>query len=268
MVPTRYRVADKRQELADTWTLALEPVDEPLEPFSPGQFNMLWAFGVGEVAISISGTDGDSLLHTVRRVGAGTDAICALGEGEVLGLRGPFGSRWRTQEARGKDVVVLAGGIGLAPLRPAIRRLLVDRESYGRISILVGARHPENLLFVEEMSQWAKAPGVDVQVSVDTASSGWSGHVGVVTSLMDRLEIDGSSVHGFACGPEVMMRFAAKALVGRGVAPTCIDVSLERNMKCAIAQCGHCQLGPAFVCRDGPVLDFATAQPLMMVRER
>ncbi|MBV6510485.1 MAG: Anaerobic sulfite reductase subunit B [Acidimicrobiales bacterium] len=268
MVPTRYRVATKRQELTDTWTLGLEPVDEPLEPWSPGQFNMLWAFGVGEVAISISGSEDDTLLHTVRRVGAGTEAVCALAEGEMLGLRGPFGSRWRTVEARGKDVVILAGGIGLAPLRPAIRQLLLDRGSYGRISILVGARHPEDLLFVEEMSRWAESPGVDVEITVDTASSGWSGHVGVVTSLMDRVEIDGSSVHGFACGPEVMMRFAAKALTDRGVAPTAIDVSLERNMKCAIAQCGHCQLGPTFVCRDGPVLDYATAQPLMMVRER
>lgn len=269
MVPSRYRVRRRRRELADTVTLALEPLDGPALRYQPGQFNMLYAFGVGEVPISISGDPGTGgpLLHTIRAAGAVSRALCAARPGDVLGVRGPFGTAWELERAAGRDVVVVAGGIGLAPLRPAVYRLLAERERYARITVLVGARSPDTLLYRRELSAWRGRFDIGVEVTVDHAERGWRGHVGVVTELLAGMPLAPARTVGLLCGPEVMLRLAARALVDRGVPGSALRVSLERNMKCAVGHCGHCQLGPVLVCRDGAVLDYQRVAPLLAQRE-
>lgn len=267
MVPRPFRVAARWPEVPNVVTLALEPVDGPPLGFAPGQFTMLYAFGVGEVPISISGRQDGRVLQTIREVGAVTRALCAAEPGEVLGARGPFGSDWALHAAQGRDVVVVGGGLGVAPLRPAIRGLVADRERYGRISVLVGARSPDDLLFLDELRTLADDPGVHVAVIVDHAEPGWDGPVGVVPELIPDAPFDPSTVMALVCGPEVMMRFTAEALLDRGVPAERILVSMERNMKCAIGHCGHCQFGPEFVCRDGPVFPYERIRRLLAVRE-
>lgn len=268
MIPARYRVARRHRETHDTLTLELEPVEEGLEAFAPGQFAMLYAFGAGEAPISISGeaAAGRALVHTIRDVGAVTGAICALPVGAELGVRGPFGSAWPLEEAEGRDVLVMAGGIGLAPLRPLIHRLLAARERFGRIVVAYGGRSAAELLYLAELERWRARLDVDVEVTVDSADGGWRGRVGVVTTLVPRAELDIGAV-AFLCGPEVMMRFSIDALRDAGLAAESIHVSMERSMKCAIGHCGHCQLRERFVCKDGPVFTSAQMAPLMRIRE-
>jgi NAD(P)H-flavin reductase len=265
MVPTPLRVARRRRETHDTWTLELETAagDGPAG-FAPGQFAMLYAFGKGEVPISISALP---LVHTVRAVGAATSAICALEPGEVVGARGPFGSAWPLAEAEGRDVVVVAGGIGLAPLRPVVHHLLEHRERHGNVVVLYGGRAPAELLYTDEVAGWRARFDVEVGVTVDRGDADWRGRVGVVTTLIPRAGFDPDNAVAMVCGPEVMMRFAVAALRERGVAAERIFVSLERSMKCAIGLCGHCQLGPAFMCKDGPVFRWDAVEPLLKVRE-
>ena len=269
MLPSAFRVVGKRQELADTWTLELEPADgEGMEPYAPGQFGMLYAFGAGEVPISASGGPGEDgrIVHTVRAVGATTRAICACEPGDQLGVRGPFGSRWPLNEAEGGDVVVIAGGIGLAPLRSTVEHLIANRDRYGAAVLLYGARAPEDILFAGQFDAWREA-GIEVATSVDTAPAGWSGRVGLVTTLIPKAEFDAARATAMICGPEVMMRFCAAALEDRGLPRERIHLSLERNMKCAIGHCGHCQLAHRFVCKDGPVFEFERIKTLLGVRE-
>jgi NAD(P)H-flavin reductase len=270
MVPARYRVVERVQELADTATLVLEPVDCSLPPMRPGQFLMLWAFGVGEVPISLAGLpDGDGRVrHTIRAVGAVTRALVAAEPGEVLGARGPFGTPWDLTAARGRDVLVVAGGIGLAPLRPVVTEVLAERDRYGHVSLLVGTRTPDLLLYADELHEWRARFDLDVLVTVDAAPPTWQGEVGVVTGLLPRAGVDPARTTAFLCGPEIMMRLTARALLASGVTPDAVQVSLERNMACAIAQCGHCQIGPVFVCREGPVFTWDRAAPLLEVRDR
>ena len=267
MLPRLHRVVRVRGEVKGVKTLALQPLDGAATAGTPGQFNMLWAFGVGESAISLSGeAPGGILLHTVRDVGPVTDALCHARPGTVVGVRGPFGRGWGLDHADGSDVVVVAGGLGLAPLRPLVRHLVAHRRQYGRIALLVGARSPDQLLFGPESRRWARSD-LSVLTTVDHARPGWDGPVGVVTDLIERAPFDPSRTVAYVCGPEVMMRFTARALAERGVAPARIEVSMERNMRCAVGFCGHCQLGPAFVCRDGPVFSYDFIRPLLRVRE-
>jgi NAD(P)H-flavin reductase len=268
MLPARYRVTDRKQETADSVTLELEPVDAALAAFRPGQFNMVWAFGVGEVPISISSAPGTPLHHTIRSVGSVTRALCDAGRGDVVGLRGPFGTHWDLEKAAAKDIVIVAGGIGLAPLRPAITSILETRERFGHVVILTGARSPDEILFAPELERWRSRFDLDVDVTVDYASPSWLSHVGVVTKLIPRAPFDPKNTAALVCGPEVMMRFAATALVDRGVAFSAIQVSMERNMQCAIGHCGHCQLAGSFVCRDGPVFSYERVAPWLRVWER
>jgi anaerobic sulfite reductase subunit B len=267
-VPDRYRVVARRRETPGVVTLALRPLDGDETPFAPGQFNMVYAPGAGEVPISIAGlSQGGALLHTIRSVGGVTRALCATRPGAVLGVRGPFGTGWEVERAAGRDVVVVAGGIGLAPLRPAIERILAERGRYGHVSILAGARSPDLLLYPRLVSSWRSRFDVHVDVTVDTAGPGWGGNVGLVTELLDGAPFDPASADAFVCGPDVMMRIVARALADRGVLRERIRVSLERNMRCGIGQCGHCQLGPVFVCTDGPVFPFERVEALMSIRE-
>lgn len=273
-VPARYVVQSRRNETHDTVTLVLRPADEPIARHRPGQFTMLYAFGIGEVPISISGAPTEpELVQTIRAVGAVTRALCAATPGQMIGVRGPFGTDWGVGDSPaglpdpvGQDVLVVAGGIGLAPLRPAVLTALAARERYRRITVLIGARSPQEIAFSGEMDRWREG-GADVRVTVDRATAGWRGHVGVVTQLLDLVDIDPAATIAFVCGPEVMMRLTARALRGRGIAQSGIRVSLERNMRCGIAECGHCQLGPVLLCRDGPVVDYERAGPWLAIKE-
>ena len=269
MVPEPFRVVGTRQDTADTWTLGLEAVSgDPGPRFGPGQFNMVYAFGVGEVPISISGDPAGPgpLEHTVRSVGPVTAAICAARPGDMLGVRGPFGSSWPLRMAEGSDLVIVAGGIGLAPLRPAVLGAIADRDRYNRIVLLYGGRAPDQLLYVDELDAFEKG-GIEVHVSVDTAGEGWRGNVGVVTTLFDEARLDPARTVAMLCGPEVMMRFAIQGLRDRAVKAEDIHVSIERNMKCAVTQCGRCVFGPTYVCREGPVMRYSEIDWLFTLKE-
>jgi NAD(P)H-flavin reductase len=268
LTPVPYRVVGRTRETSDTWTLELEPLREPIVP-RPGQFDMLYALGVGEVPISTSGpADREGpLTHTIRAVGAVTQRLCAAEPGGVIGVRGPFGTTWPLDAASGGDVVIVAGGIGLAPLRPAIHDVLTRREAFGAVSVLVGARSPGDLLYVDELEQWRGRFDVDVEVTVDAAGADWRGRVGLVTTLLPRVDFDATRTTALVCGPEVMMTFVARALRERGLPSERIWVSMERSMHCGLGHCGHCQLGPFLICRDGPVLRLDTVERFAGVRE-
>lgn len=270
MVPVPYQILSRRQENYDNFTVELAPVGGGPHPgFQPGQFNMLYAFGVGEVPISFSGPshDPNKMVHTIRVVGATTRALSQLKRGDVVGLRGPFGVPWPMAQALHKDVVLVVGGVGLAPLRPVIYAVLHQRALFGRLVILYGARTPKELLFTRELSRWAGLRGVQVEVTVDRAAEGWTGHVGVVPALVQDAAFDPHHAIAMTCGPEVMMRFSARALLARGMKKEDIYFSMERNMKCAIGQCGRCQWGPHFMCKNGPVFSFNRIEELLAIKE-
>ena len=272
MVPRPFFVRRVTREIHDTVTVDVEPVEQAGEfSFAAGQFNMLYLFGLGEVPISISSDPAKPrvLAHTVRAVGPVTNALCSLKRGEVLGVRGPFGSGWPLREAVGGDIVIVAGGIGLAPLRPVLYHLLAHRDQYGRITLLYGARTPGDLLYERDLTRWRGRFDVQIEATVDTAGAddGWRGHVGVVTTLIPRAEFDPAETTAVICGPEVMMRFTIADLQKRGLPPDRIYLSMERNMKCAIGLCGHCQYGPTFVCKDGPVFRYDRIAGLLKARE-
>jgi NAD(P)H-flavin reductase len=270
MRPRPFRVQRVVRENADTFTLALAPVAGTAPcAFAPGQFNMLYVFGVGEIPISISGDprQPEAFLHTTRVVGAVTKALCHLPRGAMVGLRGPFGRGWPVAEAAGQDVVLVAGGIGLAPLRPAVYELLANRDRYGKVVLLYGTRSSEDLLYRRELERWRGRFDLEVHVTVDRALRDWRGHVGVVTLLVHRAPCDPDNTVAMVCGPEVMMRFAATELQKRGVARERLFLSMERNMKCAVGFCGHCQFGPRFICKDGPVVRFDAVHPWIEHRE-
>jgi NAD(P)H-flavin reductase len=273
LTPAPYRVVATRRQTQDVTTLSLEPLGGPPLRFRPGQFNMLTAFGVGEAAISMSSAPDSAgpLEHTVRDVGPVSHALCAAAPGAVIGVRGPFGNDWGTDAMAGSDVVVVAGGIGLAPLRGAVERLVGALGAGGgpsSVHLLVGARSPDQIVFGADLARWARA-GAEVLVTVDVAESGWAGRVGVVTTLLPRAGFDPPRTTAIMCGPEVMMRFTLRGLVDRGVDAARIKVSLERNMQCGVGLCGHCQLGPFLLCRDGPIFDYGRAlERLLLQRER
>ena len=259
VLPSPYGIQRVRQETADTFTVDLVPLNggEGIS-FAPGQFNMLYIFGVGEVPISISGDPEDSprLRHTTREVGTVTRAMRRLKRGDTIGVRGPYGTHWPVETAVGHDVVIVAGGIGLAPLRPALYTLLAHREKYRKVVLLYGTRTPEDILYRQELERWRGKFDLEIQVTVDRAASTWRGNVGVVTTMIGRAPFDASNTVAMVCGPEVMMRFTLMELERRGLSRDRIYLSMERNMKCGIGLCGHCQYGPTFVCKDGPVFRF------------
>jgi anaerobic sulfite reductase subunit B len=270
MTPRPFRVTERRQETADTWTLALEAADGgPAITFEPGQFNMLYSFGIGEIPVSISSgaSEEGPLEHTVRAVGAVSEAICRAEPGATLGLRGPFGSSWPVSEAAGRHLVVVAGGLGLAPLRPALLEALARRDELEGVVLLTGGRSPAELLFRTELELMHSDPRLELGVTVDSAQDDWGGHVGVVTTLIDDAGFDPANAIAMTCGPEVMMRFTARALLEKGLQPDDLYVSIERNMKCAVTQCGRCQFGPTFACREGAVMSYGAVERFLEVRE-
>lgn len=255
MRPRPFRIERWQRDLSDTFTVDLEPLEGPPLTFLPGQFNMLYIHGAGEVPISISGDPAhpERLVHTTRAVGQVTNAMKTLRVGDVIGVRGPFGTPWPVEAADGHDVVIVAGGIGLAPLRPLIHAVLARRAKVGTVVLLYGARTPEDILYRKQVAGWRGRFDMTVHVTVDRATGRWSGPVGMVTKLIARGGFDARDTVAYVCGPEIMMRYAAQALIDKGVAPERLYLSMERNMKCAIGFCGHCQWGPDFVCKDGPV---------------
>jgi NAD(P)H-flavin reductase len=270
MLPAPWRIERVRKETADTFTLALAPrVDGPPLHFAAGQFNMLYVFGVGEVPISISGNprEPSPLIHTTRAVGVVTRAMAKLKTGDVIGLRGPYGSGWPLAQAVGRDLVIAAGGIGLAPLRSVIYEVLARRKDFGEVVLLMGARTPQDIPFKAELRRWNAGRDLQVHVTVDHALGPWRGNVGVVTRLIAQADFDPANAIALMCGPEVMMRFTALELQKRGLTTERIYASLERNMRCALGFCGHCQFGPTFICKDGPVFRYDRVKPLLNVRE-
>ncbi|MCA8929004.1 MAG: FAD/NAD(P)-binding protein [Alphaproteobacteria bacterium] len=270
-VPALWRVAAREQETADTVTFALTPPpDAPPLPFRPGQFNMLYAFGVGEVPISISGDPARTdrgMVHTLRAVGSVTRPLARLSEGQTVGLRGPFGSHWPLEAAAGGDLVLVAGGLGLAPLRPAIWAALAARERFRNLVIVYGTRNPANLIFRRDLREWRSRLDTECEVTVDHAAPDWHGHVGTILQRLQHAEFEPAATTAFVCGPEIMMRHTAHALIDRGVPAARLYLSMERNMKCALGRCGHCQFGPHFVCKDGPVFAYDRIRPLLGVAE-
>jgi NAD(P)H-flavin reductase len=266
-IPTPYRVTDRVSQTHDSVTLRLRGVRHRVAPYLPGQFMMLYAFGVGEIAISVSGgePDGGLLEHTIRAVGAVSTALHDAAVGDVVGVRGPFGVGWDLVADR--DLVIVSGGVGLAPLRPVVCAVLAARHRFGRVVLVIGARTPEDILFRDEVRAWARGHSIQVIQTVDTPAARWHGRVGFVTEPLAALAVDPGRTTALLCGPEPMMRFCARTLLRKGMSPGDIQVSLERNMQCGIGLCGHCQLGPLLVCLDGPVVAYSRVDELLPVRE-
>jgi NAD(P)H-flavin reductase len=269
-LPRWCRITASKQEAPGVFTyeLAGGEATSPAIGFLPGQFNMLYVPGCGEAAISISSDPGRTatISHTVRVVGNVTRALARLHLSDQVGVRGPFGSAWPIDTCRGCDLVIACGGVGLAPLRPVIYHILRHRGHYGRVHLLYGARTPQDLLYSSQYDVWRGA-GVEVNVTVDLGDEHWQGRIGVVPMLMDRLRLQATKTRIFTCGPEVMMRFVIREALGRQVHRDHIFMSMERNMNCALGFCGHCQLGPAFVCKDGPVFTYEQLEPYLHVED-
>jgi len=266
MRPQPYSVREITKETPDTFTLQLEPESAADRSwFEPGQFSMLWTFGVGELPISISGDPAlhHRLIYTVRSVGQATHALVNQRLGDSVGVRGPFGTGWPVGAAKGRDVILVAGGIGLAPLRPVIYQVLQNRNDYGRLVILYGGRSPRDLLYRKELAAWARNRETQVLVTVDYGGLSWRGHVGVVTTLFKYSRLQPAHSVAMVCGPEIMMRFVTRELETQGLSRDDIYLSMERNMKCAVGFCGHCQYGPHFICKDGPVFRYQQIRNLL-----
>ena len=263
-------ITDARQETPGVCTYRIDLTSQDaVERYSakPGQFNMLYVPGVGEAAISLSGSSGlcQPLIHTIRAVGNVTNHLARQPIGATLGIRGPFGTHWPLEQCLGKDLILVAGGIGLAPLRPVILHIVSMRQHYGKVVLLFGARSPSDLLFANDHALWQQS-GIEVETTVDRADQDWKGNIGVVTQLLQRLSIGRpASTVLFTCGPEVMMMYAIREALDREISADSIWMSLERNMNCAIGHCGHCQFGPHFACKDGPVLAYQRVARLLEI---
>lgn len=269
--PVSVPVVRRRRETHDVFTIELDAsvLKDTTRPFRTGQFNMIYAFGVGEVPISISGNEGrpERIAHTIRAVGPVTKALAKLRAGDAVGLRGPYGTAWPLEECLDRDVVVVAGGLGLAPLAPAVEALANDESRTGRLIVLAGARTPDDLIFQRRLASWRKADRTEVLTTVDRAAPHWRDHVGVVPALLDLIHVDPRRTVALVCGPEVMMRFTVRRLLAKGFDPAAVWLSLERNMRCAVGLCGHCQVGPFFLCKDGPVVSYDRLAFLFEKRE-
>ncbi len=258
-------MTEKIQETRHIYTFRFRFQDEHLRHtfrFQPGQFNMLYAFGAGEIPISIVSdpTDPEFLDHTIRIVGKVTDALANLEKGDVVGLRGPYGSWWPLEQSQGKDIIIVTGGLGCAPVVSVINYIIKRRDSYGSLKILHGIKTPKDLLYRERFRAWRKVPNTEVYLTADQPDRQWKYNVGVVTNLFSQIRINFQNSVVMMCGPEMMMRYAVRGLLTQGMPADQIYLSLERNMKCAVGFCGHCQFGPMFICKEGPVVCYRRIQ--------
>ncbi len=264
--PEPWRVIRVREDNAEVVTLEVEPQKKSYERTAqPGQFYMLYVFGIGEIPISLSSIGAHTLQFTVRRVGAVSEALARLKVGGILGLRGPFGVPWPLDAPR-KELLLIAGGVGLAPLKPVIEKALEERNRWTALHVLYGTRDPSHILFAGEAQLWQQR-GLNMLVTVDSARVGWTGPVGVVTKLLDQIQWQAEATQALICGPEIMMRFSADKLLQAGLSPEQIYLSMERNMKCALGFCGHCQYGSHFICKDGPVLRYDRIAGYLRIKE-
>jgi sulfhydrogenase subunit gamma (sulfur reductase) len=264
-------ILERIDEATGIFTLRLRFSDAALQrayTFQPGQFNMVYLYGVGEVAISIVSDPRDEHIfdHTIRVVGRVTRGLAQLQTGQYIGIRGPFGRGWPLQEAQGRDVLIVTGGLGCAPTISVINYVLNRRERYGRLIIMQGVKHANDLLWRERYAQWAKQPDTQVIIAADEGVSIWPWHVGRVTDLFDSIHLDPVNAVAMMCGPEGMMHAAVKQLTQRGMDEASIYLSMERNMQCAVGHCGHCQYGGMFICKDGPVFAFPQVKELFGVK--
>lgn len=269
--PLEAIVMERTQESPTIFTLRLRLSDAAAQAayrFAPGQFNMLYLYGVGEVPISIMSDPGDrdGISHTIRALGRVTNGLAALQPGDSVGLRGPYGRGWPLQEVGGHDVVLVTGGLGCAPVVSVIHYILKRRERYGKLVIIQGVKHAEDLIWREQYAHWAALPNTQVLVAACQGTALWPWHVGRVTELFGLAQFNPVSAVAMMCGPEGMMRIAAENLLQRGVPESRLYLSMERNMQCAVGRCGHCQFGGAFVCRDGPVFDWGQVKTLLAHR--
>jgi len=256
LTPTPAEIINIIPETPDTKTFYFKPKAK-LEKPKPGQFTEIYIPGVGEAPVSVSGIESDGvIIQTVRSIGTLTEYLFKLGRGDLIGLRGPYGKGWPMEKLKDKDVLIVGGGIGLAPLRPVIKEVERNRRDYGRLSILYGARNPSLLLYRYEFDEYRKIPNSELLLTVDRADETWTGNVGVVTQLIPKASVDPRNAVALVCGPEIMMRFTVKTLEKQGFKGNQIYLSLERRMKCGVGLCGHCQVGPYFVCRNGPVFPY------------
>lgn len=254
--PIRAVVTDIKSETEDVKTYSILSDGSLYNP-KPGQFNMVGHAGVGEAPISFSSIfSGSKFGHTIRAAGRVTKFIEKLKKGDEIFVRGPYGSCWPLDESIGGDVVLVAGGVGLAPIRPVIHEILDKRDSFGRVTLIYGARNPADILFNDEIRIWRKYVEVLLTVDEVPADVVWDYNVGLVTELLDDMALARERTFAFVCGPEIMMRFIARGLFLKGFFPSKVYVSLERRMKCGIGQCGHCQHGTKFVCKDGPIFPY------------
>jgi NAD(P)H-flavin reductase len=267
--PQKAVIKSIKEQTPDVRTYTISFVDPEVQEaytYDPGVFNLISVFGIGESAISISScADLKGVFqHTIRAVGNVTNALAELKEGDIIGIRGPFGFGWPVEEMKGKDVLLVAGGIGLAPLRPVIKYIQARRDQYGKFEILYGCRTPEGMLFTDEYDEWRKIPDTRLHLTVDMVPPGieWSHNIGVVTTLFNKISVDKANTIVVTCGPDIMMKFVVLDLLKRGWSPEQIYVSLERRMSCGIKKCGNCQMGPVFVCQDGPVFRYADIMDL------
>ncbi len=271
MMPRLVRISRLEWETEHVYAIHLSLNDETLRGFrfKPGQFNMIYVIGVGEAAISISSDphNSKSLIHTIHKVGTVTSALSKYKKGDFVGIRGPFGRNWPVEEARGKDVCIIAGGIGLAPLRPVIYTLFKNRKDYRKIYLLYGARTPQDLLYRVELEQWGRLYDAEIHVTVDRGDQSWKGNIGFAAQLLTYIELDRKNTVSMVCGPEIMMKYTIEDLLEKGLPAENVFLSLERNMKCAVGFCGHCQFGPKFVCKDGPVFCYIETRHLLEKKE-
>ncbi len=270
-IPMEAEVVARVDESPTIFSLSLKLVDGDQHDsyrFMPGQFNMLYLYGVGEIPISIVGDPDqpDLLQHTFRTVGRVTRGFARLQPGDRIGLRGPFGRGWPLEAARNRDVLIVTGGLGCAPVVPVINHVLNQRQQHGRVAILQGVKHSDDFIWRGRYEQWDAEPDTQVLLAADVAGPEWRGYRGRVTGLFEKLELDFVNGITMMCGPGPMMTAAGQQLLERGAGPDRIWFSLERNMQCAVGQCGHCQYGEKFVCRDGPVFPYADIQHLFGVR--
>ena len=271
MLPFPAKITEIATEAYAIATYHLVFEDENLRQtyrFQPGQFNMIYLPGIGEVPISISSDPAapETLGHTIRYAGNVTRALSRFQAGDVVGLRGPYGSAWPLDRLHGQDLCIVTGGIGLAPLRPVIYAVMRRRADFGRVILLYGARTPADRLYTAEFEAW-QDHDIQIHSTVDRADERWRGQVGVVPMLFYHIRLDPHRTTVLTCGPEIMIRFVIYEALARRVPKERIYVSLERNMKCAIGFCGHCQFGPTFICKEGPVLSYAQIEPFFGVED-
>jgi sulfhydrogenase subunit gamma (sulfur reductase) len=269
--PYEAQVMERIQESPSIFTLRLRLTDAQAHAayrFTPGQFNMLSLFGVGEVPISIVSDPQDDQLfdHTIRAVGRVSNGLAALKSGDRLGIRGPYGRGWPLATAEGKDVVIITGGLGCAPTIAVINYILRRRVRYGRLILIQGVKHSNDLIWAPRYAAWAREPDTQVLIAANVAGPLWPWHVGRVTEVFDRAAIDPARSIAMLCGPEGMMLAGIEHLRGRGMAADALWLSMERSMHCALGHCGHCQFGDKFVCQDGPVFCYADIQQQLSVR--